>query len=346
MAKTKPARRPSPLPLMEIISGPWAFKTLAVADEMELFDRAARSGGLTPATLAADARIAARPAEMLLTGCAALGLLEKRRGRYHNTPLADCYLRHGQPYSFSGMIAMADKRLYPAWGRLSDAVRHNAPTSWDPKVQQNLFEGADPVMLAHFWEAMHSISSSTGAALARAVDFRKFTRVLDVGGGSGAIDIELCKRHRHLRSTVYDLPHVVEIAAKKIAAAGLSERIAVTGGDFFRDRAYPTGHDAIVLSLIMHDWSEADDRRILERCFAALPRGGAVIIAELLVNDEKTGPPPGALMSLNMLVETEGGRNYTGAEYTGWLKDIGFRRMRTVRFKAPGADGAVIGFKP
>jgi hypothetical protein len=201
-------------------------------------------------------------------------------------------------------------------------------------------------MLASFWEAMHSISSSTGAALARAVSFKPFSRVLDVGGGSGAIDIELCKRHRHLRSTVYDLPHVAEIAAGKIAAAGLSGRIDTVGGDFFHDAAYPAGHDAIVLSLIMHDWSEADDRRILEKCFAALPSGGAVLICELLVNDQKTGPLPAALMSLNMLVETSGGRNYTAAEYSHWLKDIGFRKLRTVRLSAPGADGVVIGFKP
>ncbi len=344
--KREAATRPSPLPLMEIIGGPWAFKTLAVADELGIFDHVASAGGTTAADLARTAGIAERPAEMLLTGCAALGLLDRRRGIYRNTPLAETFLRRGQPYYFGGMIAMADKRLYPAWGRLGDAVRRNAPTSWDPEKQTNLFENTDPVMLSHFWEAMHSISANTGEALARAVDFKPFRRVLDVGGGSGAIDIELCKRHQHLYATVYDLPHVADIATKKIAAAGLTHRITTAGGHFFTDPAYPSGHDAIVLSLIMHDWSEADDRRILEKCFAALPRGGAVMICELLVNDEKTGPVPAAMMSLNMLVETEGGRNYTAAEYGGWLKDIGFRRIRTVPFAAPGADGAVIGFKP
>ena len=200
--------------------------------------------------------------------------------------------------------------------------------------------------MAHFWEAMHSISSNTGETLARAVNFKPFKRVLDVGGGSGAIDIELCRRHRHLRATVYDLPHVVEIAAQKIAAAGLSDRIATAGGSFFTDAIFPSGHDAIVLSMIMHDWSETDNRAILRKCHDALPSGGAVIICELLVDDDKTGPPPGALMSLNMLVETTGGRNYTAAEYSRWLKDIGFRKMKTVRLKGAGADGAVIGIKP
>ena len=347
MPKRQPTRLPSPLPLMELVSGFWVFKTLAVADELELFGHVARSrNGVTSATLAAMLGIAERPAEMLLTGCAALGLLRKQGGRYRNTPLADTYLIRGKPYYFGGLVTMADRRLYPAWGRLVEAVRRNRPTSWDPAVQQSLFDGQDPEMLSSFWEAMHSISSSTGAALARAVSFRPFTRVLDVGGGSGAIDIELCKRHRHLRATVYDLPHVAAIASGKIAAAGLSRRIDTAGGDFFHDAAYPAGHDAIVLSLIMHDWSEADDRRILQKCFDALPSGGAVLICELLVNDQKTGPIPAALMSLNMLVETTGGRNYTAAEYTSWLKDIGFRNIRSIRFISPGADGVVIGRKP
>jgi predicted O-methyltransferase YrrM len=182
--------------------------------------------------------------------------------------------------------------------------------------------------------------------LAGALDWRRFKRLLDVGGGSGAFDIELCRRHRHLRATVYDLPAVVEVAAANVARAGLTSRIQTVGGDFFHDAVYPAGHDVMLLSLIMHDWSEADDRRILRRCYEALPSGGAVIICELLVNEAKTGPLPAALMSLNMLIETAGGRNYTAGEYGSWLRDTGFRRLRTVRLVAPGADGAVIAYKP
>jgi len=336
----------SVMPLMEISSGFWAFKTLAAATELDLFTRLSRSKGATSAELAGALGIDGRPAEMLLTGCAALGLLKKRRARYVNSPLAERFLVKGVPQYFGGFVEMLDKRLYAGWGKLTEALRTNRPTTWDPDVQQSLFDGADPVMLAHFWQAMHSISISTGAALARALDWKRFRRVLDVGGGSGAFDIELCRRHRHLQSTVYDLPHVVEIAAANVAQAGLQSRVQTVGGDLFADAAYPQGHDAVLLSLIMHDWSEADDRRILQKCFAALPSGGAVIICELLVNEAKTGPAPAALMSLNMLVETAGGRNYTAGEYSSWLRDLGFRRIRTVRFRAPGADGAVIGYKP
>jgi predicted O-methyltransferase YrrM len=346
MAVKRSASSTTVLPLMELATSFWGFKTLAAATELELFTKLSGTKGTTSAGLAKTLAIAERPAEMLLTGCAALGLLKKRGPRYVNSPMAERFLVRGAPQYFGGFIEMLDKRLYAGWGKLTEALRSNAPTTWDPGQHKSLFDGVDPVMLEHFWQAMHSISSSTGDVLARTLDWKRFRRVLDVGGGSGALDIELCRRHRHLRATVYDLPFVVETAAANIERAGLTQRVSTIGGDFFADAAYPTGHDAILLSLIMHDWSEADDRRILQKCYAALPSGGAVMICELLVNEAKSGPAPAALMSLNMLIETTGGRNYTAGEYGAWLRDIGFRRIRTVRLAGAGADGVVIGYKP
>ena len=340
------ASRPdlSPVPLMQLSTGFWAFKTLAAADELDLFTRLSGTAGITGGELAEALGIHPRPAEMLLTGCAALGLLEKDGSCYRNSPLAEEFLVRGKPYYFGGWVKMADKRLYPGWGRLTEAIRTNRPTTWDPDRQRSLFEGEDPAVLDLFWEAMHSLSTFTARALAEAVDFGAFRRLLDVGGGSGAVDIELCRRYPHLRATVYDLPFVTGIAAGKIAEAGLSERIGTVGGDFFADAAFPAGHDVVLLSMILHDWGEARNREILRKCHAALPSGGAVIVSELLVNDEKTGPVPAALMSLNMLIETEG-RNYTPAEYAALLDEVGFRDARTVWFEAAGANGAVIAYK-
>lgn len=342
MVKRKSRRAPSVAPLMELATSFWAFKTLAAALELELFSRLSGTRGTTPRELAALLGTAERPAEMLLTGCAALGLLGKSAGRYRNSRLAEEFLVLGRTYYFGGFVEMLDRRLYPGWAKLVEAIRTNRPTTWDPDRQASLFDGADPVMLAHFWEGMHSISSATGRVLASKVDLRRHRRLLDVGGGSGAYDIELCRRHRQLRATVYDLPHVAEIASRKAAEAGLASRIGTQAGDFFADALYPAGHDLILLSMILHDWSEQDGRRILRKCWEALPEGGALIVCELLVNDAKTGPPPGALMSLNMLIETTGGRNYTAAEYTTWLRETGFRKVRKLRLDGPGADGALI----
>lgn len=334
---------PSAVPLMALSTGFWAFKTLAAAHELDIFSRLTSGAGVPVAELAESLGLQPRPAEMLLTGCAALGLLEKVDGRYRNTPLSEAYLVRGKPYYFGGFVEMADKRLYAGWGKLAEALRTNRPTTWDPSVQSSLFDGEDPKMLAVFWEAMHSLSTMSARKLGEAVDFSSFHKLLDIGGGSGAYDIELCKQYGDLRATVFDLPHVAEIAAGKVADAGLADRIKAAGGDFFDQ--LPDGHDLHLLSMIMHDWDEAKDRALLRRSFEALPSGGAVVISELLVNDEKTGPAPAALMSLNMLVETEG-RNYTSAEYSAWLEEAGFRQIETVWFDAPAANGAVIGRKP
>jgi predicted O-methyltransferase YrrM len=338
-----PQELPSAVRLMELSTGFWAFKTLAAAHELDLFSHLAGGAGTTVAELAEALGLHLRPAEMLLTGCAALGLLEKTDGRYRNTPLSEAYLVRGNPYYFGGFVQMADKRLYAGWGRLTEALRTNRPTTWDPAIQSSLFDGADPTMLAVFWEAMHSLSTMSARKLGEAVDFSGFRRLLDIGGGSGAYDIELCKQYGELRATALDLPHVAKIAKGKVAEAGLTGRIETIGGDFFEQ--LPKDHDVHLLSMILHDWDETKNRALVRRSFEALPSGGAVIISELLVNDEKTGPAPAALMSLNMLIETEG-RNYTPAEYSAWLVEAGFRHIETVWFVAPAVNGVVIGRKP
>jgi 3-hydroxy-5-methyl-1-naphthoate 3-O-methyltransferase len=333
------------LPLMELSIGFWSFKTLATAQELELFARLSGTDGHTIDELAGLLGVDQRPAELLITACASIGLLERRDGRYVNSALADEFLVPGKTYDFGGWVQMLDRRLYPAWGRLTEAVRSNRPTSWNPDEQEHLFAGEDPKLLAVFWEAMHSLSTITARELGAHVDLSASTALLDIGGGSGAFDIELCRRYPNLRATVFDLPAVCEIASKKLAAAGFEDRIAVAPGDFLADPGLPSGHDVVLLSMIMHDWTPEQDLAILRKCFAALPSGGRIVISELLVNDEKTGPPAAALMSLNMLVETAG-RNYTAAEYEQWLHATGFVDIQTVPFEAPGANGAVLARKP
>lgn len=318
----------TPVPLMQLSTAFWAFKTLAAAHELDLFTRLSGSG-TSVTELARELEIEERPAEMLLTGCTSLGLLERGQERYVNSPLAEEFLVRGRPYYFGGFVQMLDNSLYPGWDKLVQALRTNRPTTWDPDSQKSLFEGEDPAMLALFWEAMHSLSTFTARVLGEAVDLSGVTRLLDVGGGSGAFDIELCRRYPNLHATVFDLPFVAEIAARKVEEAGLSDRIATAGGDFFAE-PLPSGHDAVLMSMILHDWSEERNREILRRFYAALPSGGTIIINELLVNDEKTGPPPAALMSLNMLIETEGGRNYT----PGRVRTLA--RGRRIRRRAHG----------
>ena len=282
----------SPVALMQLTTGFWASKTLAAAHELDLFSALSGTPGTTADELAQTLAIEERPAEMLLTACAALGLLDKVDGRYVNSPLAEEFLVRGKPDYFGGWVQMLDQRLYPGWGKLTEAIRTNRPTTWDPDRQSSLFDGEDPQLLTVFWEAMHSLSTFTARALGQAIDLSDARRLLDIGGGSAAYDIELCLRYPDLTATVYELPMVADIAAGKINDAGLANRIDTVTGDFFADPRLPDGYDTILLSMIMHDWAPDRCRTILKKCWAALPNGGQVIIAELLVNNERTGPPP------------------------------------------------------
>jgi ubiquinone/menaquinone biosynthesis C-methylase UbiE len=195
-----------------------------------------------------------------------------------------------------------------------------------------------------FTEAMHSFSIQSGKAVAEAFDFSPYKELLDVGGGSGAYCIEAARRHPHLRAKVFDIPAALEIGREKIAEAGLSDRIETHSGDFF-NQELPKGSDVILLSMILHDWTPEKNRAILRKCFDALPPAGALIVSELMMDDDKGGPVPAALMSLNMLIETEG-RNYTWSEYTSWLKEIGFIEIKRIPVQSPGANGLLIGHKP
>ncbi|GAB2805347.1 methyltransferase [Streptomyces daliensis] len=339
---------PVPVPeqqkIMELASGLWVSKTLSTALDIGLFDALADKPGSTVTELAARLGLDRRPVRSLTTACAALGLLAKKDERCFNTPLSARYLVRAAPDYFGGWVEMLERHDYPGWMRLSDALRTNRPTAWDPDHQQSLFDDANPAVLETFWEALFSVSTVTARQCARHVDLGDATALLDVGGGGAAWDIELCRIHPGLRAAVFDLPFVCRLTETKIEKAGLGSRISTVSGDFFADEL-PSGYDTVLLSSILHDWDASANQAILRACFAALPRGGRLVIAELFVDDTEDGPLDAALMGLAMQVETWG-HGITSRELTDWLGRTGFTGMRREHFTAPTANGVVIAHKP
>ena len=321
--------------LIELTTGYWRFKAMAAAVDIGLFAAVDRRGEATSVELAADLGLQPRPLRMLLSTCTALGCLAKDGDRYRNAPVAAEYLVPGKEQYFGGFVRYNDMVGYPAWGRLQEALRTNAPTT-----SHASFMTSDPVVLDNFWDALFAISSFTAMALADAYDFGRHQNLLDLGGGMGPFPVVLCERYPDLRATVYDLPHVAEKARAKA-----TDRISVHAGDFLADEEFPAGHDVILLSMILHDWDEQTSREILGKCYAALPSGGVIIICELVLDDDETGPQLAALMGLNMLVETSGGQNWTGAEYRGWLTSAGFRDIATIPMLSAGANAAIVAYK-
>ncbi|MEU7688222.1 methyltransferase [Streptomyces spectabilis] len=336
-----PSGELTPAHLMRLVSGFWAAKTLAAAVELDLFSHFARAGGATQSQAARLLRLEPRATDILLSACAGLGLLSKDGEVYHNTELSDRFLVRGHPYYFGGFVRMIDVRNYPAWLRVAEALRSNRPVTWDPSEQSSIFVGEDPVLLDTFWEGMYCLSITTARVFAECVPLEQSRRLLDVGGGGGAYTIELCRRYPDLHTAVYDLPLVSDITMKKVKKAGLTDRIKMIPGDFFSDPALPTGYDTLLLSMVLHDWSEAECQTIIGKCRAALPPGGTLAITELFVDDDKSGPLDATLMGMNMLVETIG-RNYTRAEYRRWLDKAGFAEVTAIDFNAPATNGALL----
>lgn len=259
---------------MHLVAGVWGFKTLAVGVEFGLFTRLAGGRTVTVAEAAAEFGLDERPADLLLSASASLGLLEKAGDGYRNSALAEQFLVEGRPYYFGAQVRYSDLRTYLPWHRVGEALRGNRPLTWDPQQQDSLFDTTDPELVAQFWDAMFATSRFTARALADAYDFGAHRRLLDVGGGAGAFPIEFCLRLPELRATILDLPHVCVRAGERIAEAGLTDRIGTVAGDFLADPALPDGHDVILLSMILHDWDEPTNRALLARCHAALPPAG------------------------------------------------------------------------
>jgi SAM-dependent methyltransferase len=337
----------SQLPLLELANGFLSFKTLSAATDLELFTKLADGRAMTEQEVAAELNLQARPARLLLAACASLGLLDKSGDRYQNSALSEEYLVIGRPNYFGGLVRFADREMYPSWHHVIDALRTNSPVSkksngaatWSPEAQDDLFK-------ATFWEGMHSMAGATAGALAEVYDFSQHRRLLDVGGGSGGFPIRLCQRTPGLTAAVYELPHVCSIVAEKVKAAGLQDRIEALPGNFEEAPALPAGYDVVLLSQVLHDHDEATNRRLLGKVFAALPPGGVALVCEQLLNDDRTGPRAAALMGMTMLVAMVAGENYTGSEYSSWLREAGFTDVHVVPFVSAGANGVVVARKP
>lgn len=330
---------------MKIGGGFWGAKVLGVAVELDLFGPLSRDGATDESVLRERLGFHERPADMFFTTCVALGVLERDGDRLQNTPLAEQFLVRGKPQYFGDYIAWMDRREYLVADRLLESLRSDAPVTWEKGERDSLFVAEDELLVEIFWDALTSFSASGAVALGEALDWSTRSRILDVGGGSAAFPIALCRRHPHLEATVYDLPFVCDLARKRIDAAGLGDRIDTHAGDFRRE-SLPTGYDVALLGSVLHDWDPPTNREIVRRCFEALPSGGLLIVSELFVRDDRTGPLIAAWMSVNMLVETGEGKNYTEGEYREWLHDAGFRELEMLPADTANSNGFLVGRKP
>jgi predicted O-methyltransferase YrrM len=222
---------------------------------------------------------------------------------------------------------------------LTEALKTGQLQSEAKDVSKNLFDElySDPARVEQFLLAMSGMMGPPATALGQQFDFSRYETVCDIGGATGLACMAFARQHPHLRCTTYDLPVVAPIAEKAIAAEGLSDRITVASGDFFAE-PLPRA-DVIVMSRILHDWNLENKRHLIKAAYDALPDGGAFIAIESLIDDARRENAFGLMMSLNMLVETGDGFDFTGSDLIGWCREIGFRDFEIVPLDGPTSAG-------
>jgi hypothetical protein len=320
--------------IMQLAMGFWASKTLLSAVEIGVFGALA-DGPLDLTALRLRLGLHERAARDFFDALVALGLLKRDdAGRYNNGEEADHFLDPTRPGYIGGIIEMFNARLYGFWGSLTEALRTGEPQN-EAKHGGDLFAAlyADPAQLEGFLRAMTGLSLPVAQELAGVFPWERVRTVVDVGTAQGCVPVELARQHPHLSGGGFDLPPVGPVFSRYVAAHGLTDRLQFMPGDFLVDDLPPA--DVLVMGLVLHDWDLSTKRMLIGKAFAALAKGGSLIIYELMIDDARRSNVPGLLMSLNMLIETRGGFDYSGADCVGWTRGAGFAESRVVPLVGP-----------
>lgn len=271
--------------------------------------------------VAALAGTAPRPTDRLLNALCALGLLRKQGFSFANTPESLRYLVEDSPEYAAGLGHTAS--MWHSWDDLTAVVREGRPALRDPINDRG--EG----WLEPFIAAMHYRARVQAGAIASLLPLRPETRVLDVGGGSGAFAMGMVRQVPGLEAVVFDLPSVVPITKRYVDAAGLSDRVTTAIGDYLTD-PLPGGFDLILLSAVVHSNGADENAALVAKCAGALAPGGHIAILDWVMEPDRIAPTAGAFFALNMLVATDHGDTFTEAEIGGWLTAAGLTDVRRV----------------
>jgi precorrin-6B methylase 2 len=331
-----------PAHIMQVGMGFMGSKTLLSAVELELFTRLG-AGGMTGSELAEELGLDARAVPDFPDALVALGLLDRDGdgpdALYRNTDATAAFLDKNSPTYIGGLLEMANARLYPFWGDLTEGLRTGQPQNEIKRTGRAMFEElySDPARLEQFMRAMTGVSMGGFAALAEAFDFSRYETLCDVGGATGQLSVIVARRHPHMRCTSFDLPVVEPIAQRTIEAAGLSDRVTTAAGDFFAD-PLPKA-DVITMGLILHDWNLERKMHLIRAAYDALPEGGAFVVIENIIDDARRANVFGLMMSLNMLIEFGDAFDFTGADLTRWCTEAGFKSVEIVPLVGPTSAG-------
>ncbi|HKW31303.1 MAG TPA: methyltransferase [Verrucomicrobiae bacterium] len=331
----------APDKILHLGLGFWGSKTLLSAVELDVFTLLAK-GPLNAESLRTRLNLHPRGASDFFDALVALGMLERKDGLYCNTSAGDLFLDRAKPGYIGGLLEMANARLYRFWGDLTTALKSGEPQNESKQARDTFAElYSDPARLKQFLSAMTGISMAAARSLAQQFPWDKFKNFIDVGGAQGCVAVQLALAHPHLTGGEFDLPVVGPIFDEYVQSFGLAQRLRFQPGNFFDDPL--PGAEVIIMGHILHDWDLEQKQKLIAKAYAALPQGGALVVYDAIIDDDRRRNAFGLLMSLNMLIETKGGSDYTGADCRGWMHDAGFKETRVEPLCGP--DSMVIGLK-
>jgi hypothetical protein len=326
----------------QVAFGFMASKVLFCAIELGVFTELAK-GPLRAEEIQARLRVHRRSASDFLDTLVALGMLERNGELYSNSSETDFYLDRNKPTYIGGFFEWWNVREYPVFGSLSEGLATGNPQNEIKRGEDDWVEAiyASPDRLRMFLRGMTGHSLPSAMAIARKFPWSKYKSFADFGPAEGCLAVQVALANPHLTGEGFDLPTVGPIFDEYVASFGLRDRIRFCAGNFFTD-PLPAA-DVLVMGMILHDWNLETKRQLLTKAFDSLPKGGALIVYEHLIDNERRKNVAGLLMSLIMLLETQGGFDYTGADCCGWMRDAGF--SETYVEELTGIESMVVGLK-
>ncbi|HXG34710.1 MAG TPA: methyltransferase [Bryobacteraceae bacterium] len=337
-----PSQQPTPEYILQTGLGFWASRTLLSAVELGVFTRLAE-GPADVETLRTSLGVHPRSARDFFDALVALGFLRRTDGTYRNTPETDLFLDRRKPTYIGGLLEMCGRRLFGFWNHLTEALRTGHPQNEIRDGSAPFFATlyADPARLQDFLSAMTGLSNGANRAIAQKFPWSHYRTFADVGTGQGDLAVQIALAHPHLSGIGFDLPEVGPIFERYVERHSLSQRLHFVPGDFFRD-PLPVA-DVLTMGHILHDWDLEEKKLLLRKAYQALPSGGALVAYEAIIDDARCQNAFGLLMSLNMLIETPGGFDYTGEDCMGWMREAGFSETWVEHLVGP--DSMVVGLK-
>lgn len=317
---------PQPQIVPDLLDAFRRSQTMFTALELGVFE----ATPVSAAAFAAQARSNERATELLLDACVSLGLLAKANGVYSNTPESETYLKRSSPHTLAGYALYSSNVLWRLWHHLPDAVRqgsHRWPQAFQMEgpIFSHFFQTDESMRT--FLTGLHGLGMLSSPQAIAAHDLSPVQHFVDLGGGTGHLALAFLDRYPNARATVFDLPQVIPLT-REITA----NRVQTVAGDFFADPLPPA--DCYAVARILHDWSLPKIQTLLAKIHAALPPGGRLLICEMLLNPDRTGPARAMMQSLNMLTCTEG-QERTAAEYDALCRAAGFSSTAAVVTGSP-----------